>query len=63
MADIGYYAPHETRMLALQMAVEFINGGKAGPVYKTEEVLTIAGKFEDWLTREPTPGFIPQINE
>ena len=49
----GYYAPHETRMLALEMAVEFTNGDKRPKTYTTDDVLSAARKFEAYLTETP----------
>lgn len=54
------YAPHETRMLALQVAVEFVNGdSRKGVHYSTEDVIESARKFEGYLTGMPIEGFKP----
>ena len=59
MTETEPYAPHETRMLALQMAIEFINGdSQKSAVWKTEEVISIARKFEKYLTDQPIKGFV-----
>lgn len=61
MTDPEPYAPHETRMLALQMAVEFVNGdARKASKWTAEEVVGIAKKFETYLTAAPVPGFEPE---
>lgn len=58
--DVSPYAPHETRMLALQIAVEFVNGdSRKGIHYTTEDVIDSAKKFEFYLTDQPIEGFEP----
>ena len=62
MAEIGPYTPHETRMLALEMAVEFVNGdGRKSAKWTTGEVVDIARKFEVYLTGAPVAGFVPGV--
>ena len=51
------YAPHETRMLALEMAVEFINGDKRPVKYDPKEVIDAARVFEAYLTSKPIKGY------
>lgn len=52
------YAPHETRMLALEVAVEYVNGDtKRGNFYSAEDVIAAARKFEAFLTEPPISGF------
>ena len=61
MTDPDPFAPHETRMLALEMAVEFVNGdARKSAAWKAEEVIDIAKKFEGYLTAPPAPGFDPR---
>ena len=58
MSEMPYWSPHETRVFALQVAVEYINGDcKRGNFYTAENVLDVANKFEAWLTRKPVAGF------
>ena len=59
MTDPEPLAPHETRMLALQVAVEFVNGdARKASNWKAEEVVTIARVFEAYLTEEPIGDYV-----
>lgn len=56
--DAEPYAPHETRMLALEVAVEYVNGDtKRGNFYTADDVVASARKFEAYLTEKPIAGF------
>lgn len=58
MAETEPCAPHETRMLALELAVEFVgDDARKNVLYSTEEVIGIARDFEAYLTSTPIPGF------
>lgn len=60
MARIELYEPHETRMLALEMAVDLVNGDKAkGNHYNAVDVIAIARSFEGYLTETPIQGYAP----
>lgn len=49
------YAPHETRMLALEMAVELAKTAKYS--LTPEFVISNARKFEAYLTETPIAGY------
>jgi len=60
MTDPEPFAPHETRMLALEMAVEFVNGDtRKTAKWTADEVVGIAKTFEAYLTATPISGFDP----
>ena len=51
-------------ILALQVAVEFVNGdGRKNAAYTTEDVLKIAKEFEAYLTGQPVLGFEAKPDE
>lgn len=56
MTDAEPYAPHETRMLALEMAVELAKNAKYYSM-TPEFVISSARKFEAYLTETPIEGF------
>lgn len=57
MSRIELHEPHETRMLALEMAIVFINGDKAKQTYTAEDVIRTSKKFEAYLTETPIDGY------
>jgi hypothetical protein len=58
VAEVVFQHPHETRIFALQVAVEFVNGGgRKNAVWTTPEVLQIAREFEEYLTGKPVEGY------
>lgn len=63
MAETEAYAPHETRMLALEMAVSLINGDKQKIEYTAEDAIATAKKFEAYLTEKPVPGFVAKKSD
>lgn len=60
MARIELYEPHETRMLALEMAVSLVNADKSkSNHYDVPHVVAIARGFEAYLTEKPIEGYAP----
>ena len=58
MVEVVFNLPHETRIFALQCAVEFVNGdARKSSAWKAPEVVDIARVFEEYLTAAPVAGF------
>jgi hypothetical protein len=50
----GSYAPHETRMLSLESAIDFVGQDKNPRAkYSSEDVIAIARKFQAYLCETP----------